>query len=223
MQIIDNKALLIATKKADQILNLIPKSKLIDRRGPVGRVLVHWGYDEARILTNLKIRNVPSPILKNYQWPGVYTPFDHQKTTASFLASNPRAFCLSEAGTGKTSAAAWAADYLMTIGQVKRVLIVCPVSIMDTAWKADLFRTVMHRTVGLAVGSRRRRVDVVQGDYEFVIINFDGVKVVKDELAAAQFDLIIVDEATAVKSSKASLIPTASNIVKYGLSCGDQG
>ena len=214
MQIIDNKALLIATKKADQILNLIPKSKLIDRRGPVGRVLVHWGYDEARILTNLKIRNVPSPILKNYQWPGVYTPFDHQKTTASFLASNPRAFCLSEAGTGKTSAAAWAADYLMTIGQVKRVLIVCPVSIMDTAWKADLFRTVMHRTVGLAVGSRRRRVDVVQGDYEFVIINFDGVKVVKDELAAAQFDLIIVDEATAVKNVSTDRWRALASLVK---------
>lgn len=214
MQIIDNKALLIATKKADQILSLIPKSKLIDRRGPVGRVLVHWGYDEARILTNLKIRNVPSPILKSYNWPGIYTPFDHQKTTASFLASHPRAFCLSEAGTGKTSAAAWAADYLMTIGQVKRVLIVCPVSIMDTAWKADLFKTVMHRTVGLAVGSRHRRVGVVQGDYEFVIINFDGVKVVKDELAAAQFDLIIVDEATAVKNVSTDRWRALASLVK---------
>ena len=200
MQIIDNKALLIRTKKADQIINLIPKSKLLKKEGELGEVLVHWGYDETRILRNLRIKDVPNPILGRYKWPGVYTPFEHQRTTAAFLASHPRCFCLSEAGTGKTSAAAWAADYLMQVGQVKRVLIVCPVSIMDTAWRSDLFKTVMHRSVGLAVGAREKRKDVIRAQYDFTIINFDGVKVVRDELFDQAYDLIIVDEASAVKS-----------------------
>lgn len=214
MQIIDNKALLITTKKYDQIINLIPKSKLIDQQGEVGRVLVHWGFDEARLLRNLKIRNVPSPILKNYTWPGVYTPFDHQKTTAAFLAGHSRCFCLSDAGTGKTSAAAWAADYLMNVRQIKRVLVVCPVSIMDTAWKADLFRTVMHRTVGIASGSRKTRRRIIEGDYEFVIINFDGVKVVNKELEKAAFDLIIVDECTAVQNVSTDRWKSLANLIK---------
>jgi SNF2 family DNA or RNA helicase len=105
-----------------------------------------------------------------------------------------------EAGTGKTSAAAWAADYLMTQGKVKRVLIICPVSIMETAWRSDLFKTVMHRTVAIAQGSRIQRQNILKGSYEFVIINFDGVKVVREELEAGGFDLVIVDEANAVKS-----------------------
>jgi hypothetical protein len=214
VQIIDNKALLITTKKYDQIINLIPKSKLIDQRGDVGRVLVHWGFDEARLLRNLKIRNVPSPILKNYAWPGVYTPFDHQKTTAAFLAGQARCFCLSDAGTGKTSAAAWAADYLMNVRQIKRVLVVCPVSIMDTAWKADLFRTVMHRTVGIATGSREARRRIIEGDYEFVIINFDGVKVVNEELEKAAFDLIIVDECSAVQNVSTDRWKSLANLIK---------
>jgi len=214
VQIIDNKALLITTKKYDQIINLIPKSKLIDQQGEVGRVLVHWGFDEARLLRNLKIRNVPSPILKNYTWPGVYTPFDHQKTTAAFLAGHSRCFCLSDAGTGKTSAAAWAADYLMNVRQIKRVLVVCPVSIMDTAWKADLFRTVMHRTVGIATGSREARRRIIEGDYEFVVINFDGVKVVNKELEQAAFDLIIVDECNAVQNVSTDRWKSLANLVK---------
>lgn len=200
MQIIENKALLLTTKKADQILQLIPKSKLVDRHGPLGRVLVHWGYDETRILRNLRIKDVPSPILAHYRWPGVFTPFEHQRTTAAFLATHPRAFVLSDPGTGKTSAAAWAADYLMSIGVVKRALVVCPVSIMETAWHSDLFKTVMHRSVALAVGSREKRTAVINGDYEFVIINYDGVKVVRDALKDREFDLIIIDEANAVKS-----------------------
>jgi SNF2 family DNA or RNA helicase len=214
VQIVDNKALLITTKKADQIVNLIPKSKLLDRYGEVGRVLVHWGFDETRILRNLKIKNVPSPILRSYKWPGVYTPFDHQKTTAAFLAANPRCFCLSDAGTGKTSAAAWAADYLMDRQQIKRVLVVCPVSIMDTAWKADLFRTVMHRTVGIASGNRESRRRIIEGDYEFVIINFDGVKVMTSTLEKAAFDLIIVDECNAVQNVSTDRWKSLAQLIK---------
>lgn len=200
MQIIENKALLLTTRKADQIVRLIPKSKLLERQGDLGRVLVNWGYDEARILRNLRIKDVPSPILGKYKWPGIFSPFDHQRTTAAFLTSHPRAFVLSDPGTGKTGAAAWAADYLMTIGVIKRVLIVCPVSIMETAWLSDLFKTVMHRTAALAVGPRAKREAVIAGGYEFVIINYDGVKVVREALANGGFDLIIADEANAVKS-----------------------
>ena len=200
MQVIDNKALLFVTKKADQITSLIPNSTVLEQRGDLSKVLVKWGNDEVRILRNLKIKGVPSPILGKYRWPGVYTPFEHQRETAAFITQHRRGFVLSEAGTGKTSAAAWAADYLMNIGEVKRVLIVCPVSIMETAWRADLFRTVMHRTVAIATGSRTRREEIIAGNYEFIIINFDGVKVVRDALEASNFDLIIVDEANAVKS-----------------------
>ena len=200
MQIVDNKALLFNTRKAQQITSLIPKSKILESNGDVDQVLVHWDFDEVQLLRNLGIREVPSPILGRYKWPGMFTPFDHQRTTAEFLTLHPRCFVFNEAGTGKTSAAAWAADYLMQQGKVKRVLVVCPVSIMDTAWRSDLFKTVMHRTVAIAQGSRTQRQKVIAGDYEFVIINFDGVKVVNKELEAGGFDLIIVDEANAVKS-----------------------
>lgn len=200
MQIIDNKALLFNTRKAHQVTALIPKSKVIASNGDVDRLLVNWDFDEVQLLRNMGIKDVPSPILGRYGWPGMFTPFDHQRTTADFLTLNPRCYVFNEAGTGKTGAAAWAADYLMTQGKVKRVLVVCPVSIMETAWRSDLFKTVMHRTVAIAQGSRTQRQAIIAKGYEFIIINFDGVKVVSKELMEGGFDLIIVDEANAVKS-----------------------
>jgi len=214
VQIVDNRALMFITKKADQITALIPKSKVLERNGDLAKVLVNWGHDEAKLLRNLQIKGVPHPITGRYKWAGVYTPFAHQRVTAGFLATHTRCLVLSEAGTGKTAAAAWAADYLMQQGEVKRVLIVCPVSIMDTAWRADLFRTVMHRTVAIASGSRERREKLINGNYEFVIINFDGVKVVRDALEAAAFDLIIVDEATAVKSVQTDRWKALNSLLK---------
>ena len=214
MQIIQDKALLFNTRRADQITSLIPKSKIIDSNGDVDQVLVNWGFDEVQLLRNLGIKDVPSPILGRYKWPGIYAPFEHQRVTAEFLTLHPRCFVFNEAGTGKTSAAAWAADYLMNQGKVNRVLVICPVSIMETAWRSDMFKTVMHRTVAIAQGTKEQRRAVIAGNYEFVIINFDGVKVVAPELAAGGFDLIIVDEANAVKSVQTERWKALASLIK---------
>jgi SNF2 family DNA or RNA helicase len=138
---------------------------------------------------------------QTYKWPGLFKPFDHQKTTSAFLVANKRGFCFNEAGTGKTSSVIWAADYLMNIGVVKKVLIVCPLSIMFSAWQADIFKVAMHRKCAVAYGSPTKRKKIIAGDYEFVIINYDGVGIVEDEIKNADFDLIVIDEANAYKSA----------------------
>ena len=142
--------------------------------------------------------------LSEYTWPRPpgFTPFEHQKTTAEFLTTNRKAFCFNEQGTGKTASVIWAVDYLMALGLVKRVLVICPLSIMKSAWQADLFKFAIHRTVAVAYGAARKRKEIVGAGAEFVIINFDGVGIVKKEIMAGGFDLIVVDEASAYKNAQ---------------------
>jgi SNF2 family DNA or RNA helicase len=144
--------------------------------------------------------------LSEYTWPRPpgFTPFDHQKTTAEFLTGNPKAFCFNEQGTGKTASVIWAVDYLMSLGLVKRVLVICPLSIMKSAWQQDLFKFAIHRTVSVAHGAARKRKEIVDIGSEFVVINFDGVNIVKKEIMAGGFDLIVVDEASAYKNAQTS-------------------
>lgn len=196
MRIIDNKALLLRVRNPKQITAVIPKSKEL----PNNQVVVYWDLDAAQVLRNLQIKNVPSPILGQYDWPGQHKPFDHQKTTAAFLTMHTRAFCLNEQGTGKTGSVIWAADYLMRQRRIKRVLVICPLSIMDSAWRNDLFKFAMHRSVDIAYGSADKRRAIINGGSEFVIINYDGVEIVEDAIAKGGFDLIVVDEANAYKN-----------------------
>jgi len=142
--------------------------------------------------------------LSEYEWPRPhgFTPFAHQKLTAEFLLANPKAFCFNEQGTGKTASVIWAVDYLMQVGLVKRVLVVCPLSIMKSAWQGDLFKFALHRTVAIAYGSAEKRKEIINGMAEFVVINFDGVGIVKKEILAGGFDLIVVDEASAYKNAQ---------------------
>ena len=147
------------------------------------------------------MQNVVDFLDATYEWPGLHKPFTHQKTTTAFLIANKRAFCFNEAGTGKTSSVIWAADYLMNAGVMKKVLIVCPLSIMYSAWQSDLFKVAMHRKVAVAYGSAEKRRKILKGNYEFIIINYDGIGIVADEIKAADFDLVVIDEANAYKSA----------------------
>jgi SNF2 family DNA or RNA helicase len=130
-----------------------------------------------------------------------FTPFDHQKETADFLIQNARAFCFNEQGTGKTASVIWAADYLMSLGLIKRVLVVCPLSIMQSAWQADLFKFALHRKVDVAYGNADKRKAIVNGPAEFVIINYDGVPAISEyAINSKAFDLVVIDEANAYKN-----------------------
>ena len=100
-------------------------------------------------------------IVTDYQWTGKFHPFAHQKKTAEFLTLNRKGFCFNEQGTGKTASVIWACDYLMKLGLIKRVLVICPLSIMKSAWQADLFTFAMHRHCDVAYGDPKKRKKII--------------------------------------------------------------
>lgn len=215
MEIIDNRALKLRVRKPDRITQVIPKSKVISEADGIYEVLVHWDLEEVHVLRNLGIKNVPSPIIGKYNWPGLYKPFEHQLQTAAFLTMHRRAYCLNEMGTGKSCSALWAADYLMSKGLVQRVLVVCPLSIMDSAWRADAFKSVMHRTVDIAYGTKDKRKKVIASDADIVIINYDGIEVVCEDIARGGFNLIIIDEYNHYKNAQSKRWKIMNGLIKH--------
>ena len=116
---------------------------------------------------------------------------------AEFWTLNKRGFNLSDPGCGKTGGALWAADYLMKIGQVKKCLILAPLSTLDAVWKQDIFDVLMHRRAVVVHGSREQRKKVLAQRHDFYILNHDGIKI--KEIARIinadpDIDLVLVDE-----------------------------
>lgn len=224
MQIIQNQALKVSLPAdiSARVLSSVERSELISTVKQQTDLLICWDYPEISYLAQTLdaelpdrvFPQIPSPILRDYNWPTTFdTVMEHQKVTASFLSLRNRCFCFNQAGTAKTASAVWAADYLMNLGLVKRVLVICPMSIMYTAWQADIFKTAMHRTAAVAYGSKEKRAKIIQDSHDFVIINFDGVNVVREEIAKANFDLIIVDEANSYKTASTKRWRTLAKIM----------
>jgi len=195
LEIVEDKALIFRTRNPHKY-SLIPKHKILDQEGDTYKIAVYWGLDEVRVLRNLGVKDVPSPITRRYNWPGRYKPMAHQIETASFLTVNRKAFVFNDPGTGKTLSALWAADYLMSRGLVRRALILCPLSIMHAAWMGDLNNSIIHRSAIVAHHAQAaKRIEMIQSDYEFVICNYDGLNLIADEINAdGRFDAVIVDE-----------------------------
>lgn len=156
------------------------------------QILRHFGYE------------VPPPMNENYDWPGLYTPFLAQRVTANFLTVHPRAFVLSDMGTGKTLAALWAADYVMRQHDdgACRALIVCPLSTLQRVWADAIFTHFVGRRNAVVLhGTVKKRQTLLAKDADFYIINFDGLQVIRNELAAREdIRMAIVDEASAYRA-----------------------
>ena len=215
MEIIEDKALLLRTRNPHKF-NVIPKHKVVGEENGIYEIAVYWGLDEVRVLKNLGVKNVPSPITRRYTWAGRYKPMEHQIETSAFLTMNRRAFCFNDPGTGKTLSALWAADYLMNRGDVRRVLILCPLSIMHSAWMGDIGNSVIHRSAVVAHHPQSsRRIEMIQQKYEIVITNYDGLNLIANEINNdGRFDLVIVDEANAYKNPSTRRWKALASIIK---------
>jgi SNF2 family DNA or RNA helicase len=156
------------------------------------------------VLRNLGF-DVPDPMPIHYQWPkvsGRHDPFSVQRETATFLSMHSRAFCLNGMGSGKTNSALWAYDYLRRTKQVKKVLVVCPMSTMERTWGDAVFQTFPHLDFAVLHGTRERRLKLLKQDVHVYIINIDGVGIIREALAERKdIDLIIVDELAMARNS----------------------
>jgi SNF2 family DNA or RNA helicase len=138
-----------------------------------------------------------------YIWParkGI-VPYEHQKETTKFLLTYKNAYVLNEMGTGKTMSALWASDFLMINDRVRRVLIVGPLSTLQSVWGREIFMNFPHHKYRIAHGTKEYRKQCIESNIEFIIINHDGVVTMEEDIIRAKFDIIIIDELTAFKTA----------------------
>jgi SNF2 family DNA or RNA helicase len=185
------------------IREVIPHSRIMGH--PDYNIAVQHTVESTRILRNMGYEDTPSPIAAYYDWPGKFTPFDHQRVMAEAYTMHSRIFNLSEMGTGKTAASLWAADWLMKEGKVNRVLVVAPLSSLERIWMEAAFDVTMHRKAVVVHGTREKRQAMLDSGADFYIINHDGISIrpIREAIMRdPRIDLVIVDEGGKFRNSK---------------------
>jgi SNF2 family DNA or RNA helicase len=149
--------------------------------------------ETTKLARNLGHR-VPAPILSQYDWAGG-SPFLAQEITAALMTMNPRAFILSEIGTGKTRASLFAIDWLLREGIIKSALIAAPLSTLSQVWDREIFQYFPHLTTAVLHGTRKQRLELLAKGADIYIINHDGIEVIEKELCAnSGIGCVVIDE-----------------------------
>lgn len=109
-------------------------------------------------------------------------PFFGQMETANFFTVHPRSCCFSDMGAGKTLSTLWAADALMRDfehhGDRTRCIVLAPLSTLQDVWLDALNTHFMGRRKGVIVyGSEKQRLAALAGNFDFYILNHDGIKI----------------------------------------------
>jgi len=191
------KALALKLNHPERVLASISTAQRISVRGQEVIVTPH-GVREVSQLNQLGIE-APSPILYHYDWPGRFKPYQHQQDTAAFLTIYDKGLVLNEIGTGKTQSALWAADYLIEVGAVSKVLIISPLSTLERVWGDAIYMNFTHRRATVLHGTAERRRKLLRQEADFYVVNHDGFPIIANE-AKGMFDLVIVDEAAVLRN-----------------------
>ena len=181
------------------VASVIPHAKQITHGGEK-LLAMPYGVEESIVLKNLGF-SVPAPILHYYDWPARFSPMEHQKETAAFLTMHRRCLCLNAPGTGKSISSIWAADFLLTEGVARKVLILAPLSTLKVVWGRELRHHLPHRSFEIIDGSRpkAKRLELLEKPgLQYVIMNHDCFTNMREHLEG--FDVVIYDEATALKT-----------------------
>lgn len=208
------KSILLKVPDPLAVREVLHLSRTLDH--PDYNVAVKYTQESAKVLRNLGF-DVPHPVQTIYNWPGKYKPFAHQRVTTEFLVTHRKCFNLSEMGVGKTASSLWAADYLMQTGQIKKCLILSPLSTLERVWKNDIFDVLMHRSAIVVYGSREKRLEALKADCQFFIMNHDGLTI-SDVHAAITRDpdigLVIVDEASMFRNHQTKKYKALSKMIR---------
>lgn len=197
------KQLVLNLREPERVTTVIPTAKTFEYKGKT-LVAVPHRLDEVRVLKNLGFEP-PSPVSSYYKWPGMFGPFVHQRSTVEFLTENPRSFCLNGMGSGKTLAVLWAYDFLRSIGEARKILVVSPLSTLERTWGDEIFRHFPHLAFAVVHGTAEKRLKLLANDdFDVYIINHDGIKS-KRTMAAIQarddIDVVVVDEIASFRNA----------------------
>lgn len=166
---------------------------VVDRRGPTYSVIIRDNGRPLQVVSssggtrNTVMRPVPSTDGFKYCF----------MVPSTFLILRRNGCVFASGNTGKSLATLWAYDYLRSIGEVRKALIISPLSTLERTWADEVFNHFPHLTTAVLHGSRERRLKLLEQDVDLYIINHDGIKVkglIEAINARDDIDLVVVDE-----------------------------
>lgn len=152
--------------------------------------------DQGSLLAPLFMSDVDLSMLRNYQKEGV-----------EWLINNDDVILADDMGLGKTIQTIKAMDTLFRSGQIKKVLIVCPLSLIAT-WEYEVSKWAKHLSISRVnsdgTNTTIKWLKALTGSH-ILICNYEQLRQDIEPLSYTEFDLVVADEAHKIRKLSSQL------------------
>lgn len=105
-----------------------------------------------------------------------------------------------DTGTGKTAMA------LEVAAHYRKTLVLCPLSVIETAWIDDCHKFYPHmRIVNVWGNSKQHRLEMLNTDADVYVMNYESFKIIINEIRKVNFDCMIIDESSVMKNMSSQI------------------
>lgn len=113
-----------------------------------------------------------------------------------------------DTGCGKTICG------LEIANQLGKTLVLCPLSIIETAWIDDCKKFYPNKKIVNCWGkSKEERVNALRKDADIYVMNYESFKILKGEIRSMSFKCMIVDESSVMKNMKSQITSDILSLV----------
>ncbi len=138
------------------------------------------------------------------------TLFPYQQQGVLFAAKAGRCLIADEMGLGKTIQAIGAVELLKHEQNVRNVLVICPTS-LKYQWQSEIQKFTTS-TVKVIEGAAHVRNHQYKGNEQYKIVSYHTASRDVEHINAAEYDLVILDEAQRIKNWKTKLAQSTKKI-----------
>lgn len=138
----------------------------------------------------------------------IYTPHIYQDHATQHIIDNPAAGLFLDMGLGKTVSTLTAINELMfDYCEISKVLVIAPLRVARDTWRDEVNKWdhLQGLRLSIILGSEKQRKEALKAKADVYIINRENVAWLVTHLGGAwMFDMVVIDELSSFKSSKAT-------------------
>lgn len=133
-----------------------------------------------------------------------FEPHEYQKKAIQFALDRKRCGLFLPMGAGKTVTTLTIIRTLIAFGDVKRVLIIGPVRVIQSTWPDEIqkWEHTKELTYSVISGTPKQRRRALEQKADIYLIGKENVSWLIDETNQFKFDMVVIDELSTFKNPK---------------------
>lgn len=147
-----------------------------------------------------------------------FKPWNYQQYSINHIIDHKASGLFLDMGMGKTVSTLTAIDNLIFLGEVIKVLVIAPLRVAEDTWSTEVEKWdhLKHLKISKILGTKKQRKEALNKDADIYVTNRENVDwLVSECFDSWIWDMVIIDELSSFKSSKAKRFRALKKVRPY--------